>query len=172
MTRSLIIDDPDWWKKQPPFIPEFLEKVSTDISALLQSPGLVIPGRYHEDLKAEWKSLQSVVLDVQKKVKLKAAVSRLGDIGLSGTHIKIKIRTFLHSRDMMLDARNIHEHSDEKAKTVKVLISLLKKYLKTASIIIGSLASLFRGMEMLKEFVEFLVAIIEQGEELHEAMTG
>jgi hypothetical protein len=147
---------------------EFLHDVQRLLRQIHDRPRRIIPGRHREAMDGAWESLQP---------KFEAAIAALSPgttsnvvptlrlRGLVGAELVFKLQVFGHARDRYLDHGGPKKGRSRGRRWWSRWRRLLTPTLKAADVILGSLGSVFPGVEAIREYKETVEAGIELGED-------
>ena len=146
---------------------EFLRQVEKLLSELAEYPRPAIPGRHHESMNAAWTVVRptfKIAIDALQMPAASNIMARLDALGLIGPQLTFKLSVFHHARDELMDHGTPKEGQQRKRGWWTRLCRLLKPVLKTADVILDSLAKAIPVVEIIKEYKKLVESGVELGE--------
>jgi hypothetical protein len=143
---------------------EFLRQIQRLFQQINDHPWRVIPSRHHDRLHAAWESLQpkfESVLAALSPATTTNIVPTLRLRGLVGPELVFKLEMFAHARDRYLDHGGPKKGRTRGRRWWSRWRRRLGPTLDAADVILGSLGSVFPGVEAIREYKESVEVGIE-----------
>jgi hypothetical protein len=142
----------------------FLERFFDD---LIDNPRPAIPGRHHDAVKSAWEELKSLFPELVKEVVNAQRLQRDGElatVGLGGEQIRLKLAIAKQNRDELLDIGLASVGDRKDSVWWSRWIPAAKSFLKSAGVVVGSLAKAIPWVEPLKEFIGAVSSLLDIAE--------
>jgi hypothetical protein len=152
----------------------FLRQVEEMLADLQENPRPIVPGRYHESMKAAWLEVQPLFADAVAGLQSAESdlMNKLKAAGLTGSQLVFKLTIFQHAHAELMDHGTPKEGQPRKRPwwkrwfglfkpAWKRWFGLFKAALKAADVILGSLTSVLPIVEPIKEYKEAVEAGVE-----------
>ena len=146
---------------------EFLRQVEKLLSDLAEYPRPAIPGQHHDSMNAAWTVVRpnfKIAIDELQMPAASSIVPRLQYLGLMGPQLTFKISVFQHARDELMDHGTPKEGQQRKRRWWMRWRRFFKPVLKTADVILDSLAKAIPVVDIIKEYKESVESGVELGE--------
>jgi len=129
---------------------EFLQQVERLLFSIVADGIGVLPPHLQEPARNAWHDVQSRLSDLQEQLKLDEGLRpRLAVAGLTGANLDFKLRGFDHAR---------------RRYSATPVPRWLKPVLKWINILLGSLATVMPGAELVKEYKDAIEQGIDEAE--------
>jgi hypothetical protein len=127
----------------------------------------MIPGRYDRDFNESWNGVRGTIEEVINHLNGRNMRTALPDKGLYGVQLKLKAQVAKDDLNRAIDfhmSEKMSELPGEKSH-FKKWWSYCKRFLQSSNIVVGSLVGVLPYAEPIREGIETIIHLSEQGTE-------
>jgi hypothetical protein len=130
----------------------FLQRLKTLLDDLNEKYRFALPGRFLESMDAAWVEVKPKFQEADVALQSDTTLDDLKAHGLIGPQLIFKLKIFEHARDELADHSNQPSQQDD--RWWNRWRGRFRYALKSADVILGSLAKVLLVLEPVKEFKE------------------